>query len=381
MDGASRDKAQRAFIDGDARGGGGHQRLRHGHRPAGRARRRPSRRRPARSRRTTRRSAGRGATGPRPSACCCTAPATWRCAGGCSKAAATTCPMQRWSSTWNLFLELMRWAEGGSCRHDAILRYFGDEAETLAGCGRCDVCRDAERRRRNERGRDDAGRPQGALGSRARPPALRPDGRGQAAARARRIRVWSARASTGRPPSARSRSAADDWLTRLLRRCVTAGFVDFTPGERPVVLLTDAGRAVMKGERPARLVLPRERGPGLLSAPAGSARRRASRASAEALPPEAEARFDALRRLRLEIAREEAVPAFVVASDRTLRDLATAATADARGAAECLRHRRGQGRALRGALPGRPASGLGAPGLRHRPALEHYSRLRLRRSA
>ena len=42
---------------------------------------------------------------------------------------------------WGLFLELMRWVEGGSCRHDAILRYFGDEAETLDGCGRCDVCR------------------------------------------------------------------------------------------------------------------------------------------------------------------------------------------------------------------------------------------------
>ena len=41
---------------------------------------------------------------------------------------------------WGLFLELIRWVEGGSCRHDAILRYFGDEAETLAGCGRCDVC-------------------------------------------------------------------------------------------------------------------------------------------------------------------------------------------------------------------------------------------------
>jgi hypothetical protein len=41
---------------------------------------------------------------------------------------------------WGLFLELMRWAEGGSCRHDAILRYFGDEAETLDGCGQCDVC-------------------------------------------------------------------------------------------------------------------------------------------------------------------------------------------------------------------------------------------------
>src|SRR5262249_58156701 len=41
---------------------------------------------------------------------------------------------------WSMFLELIGWAEGGSCRHDAILRYFGDEAETLAGCGRCDVC-------------------------------------------------------------------------------------------------------------------------------------------------------------------------------------------------------------------------------------------------
>ena len=41
---------------------------------------------------------------------------------------------------WELYLELLRWAEGGSCRHDAILRYFGDEAETLAGCGHCDVC-------------------------------------------------------------------------------------------------------------------------------------------------------------------------------------------------------------------------------------------------
>ena len=41
---------------------------------------------------------------------------------------------------WQMFLELMRWIEGGSCRHDAILRYFGDEQEILDGCGRCDVC-------------------------------------------------------------------------------------------------------------------------------------------------------------------------------------------------------------------------------------------------
>ncbi len=53
---------------------------------------------------------------------------------------------------WSLFLDLMRWAEGGSCRHDAILRYFGDEAETLAGCGRCDVCREIGGERGERRG-------------------------------------------------------------------------------------------------------------------------------------------------------------------------------------------------------------------------------------
>ena len=41
---------------------------------------------------------------------------------------------------WSLFLELMRWAEGGSCRHDAILRYFGDEAETLSAAAAATSC-------------------------------------------------------------------------------------------------------------------------------------------------------------------------------------------------------------------------------------------------
>jgi ATP-dependent DNA helicase RecQ len=215
----------------------------------------------------------------------------------------------------------MRWAEGGSCRHDAILRYFGDEAETLAGCGRCDVCRDVS-------GADETSEAETTLVVRKALSAVARIHRRFGLTAAVKLLAGTPdprleRAGLDRTPTFGAlEGRGDDWLTRLLRRCVTAGFVDFTPGERPVVLLTDAGRAVMKGERPARLVLPRERGPGLVSAPAGSTRRRASRASAEALPPEAEARFDALRRLRLEIAREDAVPAFMVASDRTLRDLA-----------------------------------------------------------
>ena len=46
------------------------------------------------------------------------------------------------------------------------------------------------------------------------------------------------------------------WLLSLLRRCVTAGWATFQGGDRPVLVLTEDGRAVMRGERPARLRLP-----------------------------------------------------------------------------------------------------------------------------
>jgi ATP-dependent DNA helicase RecQ len=98
--------------------------------------------------------------------------------------------------------------------------------------------------------------------------------------------------------------------------------VDFTPGEKPVVLLTGSGRAVMKGDRPARLVLPREEESALASRGGGGTRPSRARGTPEKLPAEAEPVFEALRLLRLELAREESVPAFVVASDRTLRDIA-----------------------------------------------------------
>ena len=222
---------------------------------------------------------------------------------------------------WSLFLDLMRWAEGGSCRHDAILRYFGDEAETLSGCGRCDVCRQMDG--------DTASEEETSLMVRKALSAVaRVDRRyGLTAA----VKLLAGlpdprlqRAGLDLTPTYGAlRGHSEAWLTQLLRRCVTAGWVDFTPGEKPVVLLTGSGRAVMKGERPARLVLPREH-------PAEAAPR-GSRASAggrrpsdagDALPPEAVPVFEALRGLRSELAREESVPAYVVASDRTLRDIA-----------------------------------------------------------
>jgi ATP-dependent DNA helicase RecQ len=118
------------------------------------------------------------------------------------------------------------------------------------------------------------------------------------------------------------------WLQALLRRCVSAGWVSFAGVDRPVVTLTEEGRAVMKGERPARLLLPatasrRERaereGRPRPAPAAGAAPARRDTVESD---PAALVLFEALRRHRLAVARAEGVAPFIVASDRTLRDIA-----------------------------------------------------------
>jgi ATP-dependent DNA helicase RecQ len=248
---------------------------------------------------------------------------------------------------WGLFLELVRWADGGSCRHDAILRYFGDEAETLAGCGRCDVCRTLA----------DAGHAQDAeavtlIVRKALSGVARVHDRFGLGMVVKLLRGEAEprleRAGLTRVPTFGNLSEhSEDWLLRLLRRCVAAGWVTFSGGDRPVVRLTEEGRAVMKATRPARILLPSADRVAL--SPAGP--RRAARASApdadvprrsgpasEAGSPrpsvsapaehdgdldEAGQRvFEALRAHRLALARQEGVAPFIIASDRTLRDIA-----------------------------------------------------------
>src|SRR5215510_10668312 len=229
---------------------------------------------------------------------------------------------------WSMFLELIRWAEGGSCRHDAILRYFGDEAETLAGCGRCDVCLALE-------DKPEAGDPERdtLIVRKALSGVARVHGRfglglavklvhGDADERLERagLTKFQTFGNLKEPGAA--------WLLALLRRCGSAGWVSFAGGDRQVVTLTQDGRGVMKGERPARLLLPA----------AASRRERAERdrqprpapvvgaapARRDDAEPDAAALllFEALRRHRLAVARAEGVAPFIVASDRTLRDIA-----------------------------------------------------------
>jgi len=222
---------------------------------------------------------------------------------------------------WNLFLELMRWVEGGSCRHDAILRYFGDEDETTpAGCGRCDVCLAYA-------ARPDDSEEVTLLVRKALSAVARIHQRfGLTAA----VKLLMGRADPRLERAGLDRTPTfgvladrgEDFLLALMRRCVTAGWVDFTGGDRPVVCLTRTGRGVMKGQLPARLLLPEPEATS--SAPK---RRKAGRGAgqapdAEHLDADATRLFEALRGRRLELARGQGVPPYVVASDRSLREIA-----------------------------------------------------------
>jgi ATP-dependent DNA helicase RecQ len=233
---------------------------------------------------------------------------------------------------WSMFLDLIRWGEGGSCRHDAILRYFGDEAETLHGCGRCDVCLELSESA-------DVG---GAEGSERVVAAVL----GAVALVHERLGLKAAvkflrgekddrldRAGLPKKPGYGALAGeSETWVTRVLQRCVTAGWVDFTTGEYKMLALTETGRAVLQGKRPGRLVLPSR---DVSGPPGGKERRGRARTRASGEPRSAgvgrgaagsewdERLFQTLREWRRVQCQAEGIPAFAVATDRSLQDIAT----------------------------------------------------------
>src|SRR5262245_10684027 len=223
---------------------------------------------------------------------------------------------------WSLFLELVRYVEGGSCRHDAILRYFGDEAEALAGCGICDVCT-----RLADSGEAPDAEEAALVVRKALSAVARVDRRYGLGAAVALLR-GAADARLARAGLDRTRTfgaladRGEEWLGRLLRRCVSAGLVDFDGDERPVLRLTSAGRAVMLGERAARLELPPERTARPEARGPAPARRAAGTEAQDGLSAGDRALFDALRAERPAAARPAGVPPYVVAHARTLAEIA-----------------------------------------------------------
>ncbi|MBV8781817.1 MAG: ATP-dependent DNA helicase RecQ, partial [Phycisphaerae bacterium] len=227
---------------------------------------------------------------------------------------------------------VLRYAQTHECRRQMILDYFGDEAE-VANCG-CDVCR---------RGRGDAGPMATAISvsddvvlltRQVLSAIARLNGKfgvgmvadvlaGMQNEKTARwnLQQLSVFGLLKRYPAKR--------IIAMLHRMMEAGLArqrDPDRTFRPVVELTAAGVAVMKGTQPP---------PGTLADLVVARPATVSRKSApprddfdEQIDPETADRFDRLRAARLELARERQLPPYCICHDSTLKQIARASPRD-----------------------------------------------------
>jgi ATP-dependent DNA helicase RecQ len=200
---------------------------------------------------------------------------------------------------------LLGYCEAPECRRRILLEYFG---ETARPCGNCDVCLnpvDLEDRT------EDAQKALSAIyrtgerfGVSHVTDILRGSGT-EKVLQAGHDELPTYGAGADRPK--------DEWRA-MIRQLVASGFLRMDIGGYGGLMLTDKGRGLLRGEevfryRPETL----KRG----------ARKR-SRASVDQadLSHEDHSLLSALKELRLRLAREREVPAYVIFSDRSLADMA-----------------------------------------------------------
>ncbi len=230
---------------------------------------------------------------------------------------------------WGLFRELLRYLDARSCRHDFVLRYFGDEQETLGGCGHCDVCMALDEVPESADGASEERARAEKVVRMALSGVARAKGRAGLIAIAEMLRGAETERTrkfgfTGLTTFGLLRDRSHEWLMALLRALLAAGWIDLTPTDHPVPYVTRAGGEVMTGRGPARLVLPLEPRARTASSSSSDGNRRAKRADRPEIGEEHRPLFEKLRAHRAEIARGRGVPPYVVAHDRTLVELAVA---------------------------------------------------------
>ena len=224
---------------------------------------------------------------------------------------------------WQLFLDLMSYIEAGSCRHDFILNYFGDQQETLGGCGHCDVCKRLEESGEQDNGRG-LGEDEGLIVKKALAGVARNRGRAGLTAVAEMLHGSDTErlrklGMTNLTTHGLLKDHPKPWILALLRRFITARLIDLTATEFPVPVLTREGAAAMQGETPIRVLLP----PPEAGRP--KTKKKASPSTNKDLLLSSDvdsALFERLRGARLEFAHAKGVPAFVICHDRTLLEIA-----------------------------------------------------------
>ncbi len=200
--------------------------------------------------------------------------------------------------------QMYRYCSGVSCRHWAILQYFGQNPEK-DNCEACDICLS-----------EVEGVPNALVVAQKILSSIIRQGERFGADYTSGVLIGSRedrilankhdRLSTYGLLKGSTRSAVRDWIEQLADQdCIER------VGEYGVLKLTEKGRRVLKGNAQPLLLEPAKKKP----APKPSV----SSASWESVDHEL---FEELRKLRRELAQEKRVPAYIIFGDVTLRDLA-----------------------------------------------------------
>jgi len=220
-----------------------------------------------------------------------------------------------------LLRAMVSYAETSACRHDTILRYFEDEEEQLGGCGHCDNCRARVEGRLDDEPDEAASVDTVKLALTAVRALPFSAGPGTVASylighKSKQIEKheWH---KLDRFGCMRDRS--EEWVRRLLRRCVAAGLLAVDP-EHASLRITRRGVEVSRGSRPNPVQLPPLRRALATARPSKSAN--APVPAEESLDGHALALFEMLREWRSRRAVKENIPAYGVVHDATLRAIA-----------------------------------------------------------
>ena len=209
------------------------------------------------------------------------------------------------AATRQLLDHMRRLCTGVYCRHRKLSEYFGQEY-TKPNCGACDVCLNeveglADATLTAQKILSCIARAGERFGAEHIVDVL-------LGANTERVRRW-------RHEQLSTYGLLKDtdrkMLTNLLYQLIDDGLLERTTDERPVLRLNAASREVLRGTRAVHLLQPKLK----------VKKTRFDEASWEGVDG---GLFEALRALRRELADERGVPAYVLFSDATLRDMARA---------------------------------------------------------
>lgn len=197
--------------------------------------------------------------------------------------------------------KMVRLCTTRSCRRKYLLNYFGEK--TTVDCGNCDVCLSDEEK---EEGTIPAQKILSAVARLNEQFGVQYVIDFLRGSKAARIHEWHKKLKTYGAGSDLSKETWRDYI----RQMIDEGLLLQEGNPYPVLKLTEQSKEILQGKREVYFYRQKEAKP-------------AAEENATVLPPYDETLLQEMKTVRRQIADRENVPAFVVFSDATLRELAT----------------------------------------------------------